>query len=34
VLKTRRLGYDGRGQHVLKAQADIDLAWNMLGGAH
>jgi 5-(carboxyamino)imidazole ribonucleotide synthase len=32
VLKTRRLGYDGRGQHVLKAQADIDVAWKKLGG--
>jgi 5-(carboxyamino)imidazole ribonucleotide synthase len=31
VLKTRRLGYDGRGQHVLKAQADIDVAWKKLG---
>jgi len=32
VLKTRRLGYDGRGQHVLRTTADIDVAWNKLGG--
>ena len=33
VLKTRRLGYDGKGQAVLRAAADIDAAWNALGGA-
>jgi 5-(carboxyamino)imidazole ribonucleotide synthase len=31
VLKTRRLGYDGKGQFVLQSEADIDLAWNALG---
>jgi 5-(carboxyamino)imidazole ribonucleotide synthase len=33
VLKTRRLGYDGKGQAVLRSAADIDAAWNSLGGA-
>jgi 5-(carboxyamino)imidazole ribonucleotide synthase len=33
VLKTRRLGYDGKGQRVLRAKADIDLAWAALGGS-
>jgi len=32
VLKTRRLGYDGRGQHYLRRRADIDAAWAALGG--
>jgi len=32
VLKTRRLGYDGKGQFVLRAMADIDGAWDALGG--
>jgi 5-(carboxyamino)imidazole ribonucleotide synthase len=32
VLKTRRLGYDGKGQLVLRAAADIDAAWSALGG--
>jgi 5-(carboxyamino)imidazole ribonucleotide synthase len=31
VLKTRRLGYDGRGQYFLRAPADIDIAWDALG---
>lgn len=31
VLKTRRLGYDGRGQFVVRTPADIDLAWQTLG---
>jgi 5-(carboxyamino)imidazole ribonucleotide synthase len=31
VLKTRRLGYDGRGQFVLRTAADIDTAWDALG---
>ena len=31
VLKTRRLGYDGKGQHVLRKPADIDAAWAALG---
>ena len=32
VLKTRRMGYDGKGQAVLRAQADLDTAWAALGG--
>jgi 5-(carboxyamino)imidazole ribonucleotide synthase len=32
VLKTRRLGYDGKGQAVLRSAADLDLAWTRLGG--
>lgn len=32
VLKTRRLGYDGKGQFVLRAGADIERAWQTLGG--
>jgi 5-(carboxyamino)imidazole ribonucleotide synthase len=31
VLKTRRLGYDGRGQYFLRANSDVDLAWSALG---
>jgi len=31
VLKTRRLGYDGRGQRVLKKRADVGPAWEALG---
>jgi 5-(carboxyamino)imidazole ribonucleotide synthase len=31
VLKTRRLGYDGRGQYFLREPADIDKAWDTLG---
>jgi 5-(carboxyamino)imidazole ribonucleotide synthase len=32
VLKTRRLGYDGKGQFVLHAAAQIDEAWDAIGG--
>lgn len=32
VLKTRRLGYDGKGQFRLRSAADVDAAWNALGG--
>jgi 5-(carboxyamino)imidazole ribonucleotide synthase len=32
VLKTRRLGYDGKGQQVLRTAADIDAGWTALGG--
>ncbi len=32
VLKTRRLGYDGKGQAVLRSAADLDPAWARLGG--
>ena len=31
VLKTRRLGYDGKGQFVLRAPADVQAAWDALG---
>ncbi len=31
VLKTRRLGYDGKGQAVLRSSADVDAAWARLG---
>lgn len=33
VLKTRRLGYDGKGQVVLRKREDAEAAWNMLGSA-
>jgi 5-(carboxyamino)imidazole ribonucleotide synthase len=32
VLKTRRLGYDGKGQTVLRNTADVERAWRQLGG--
>jgi 5-(carboxyamino)imidazole ribonucleotide synthase len=32
VLKTRRLGYDGKGQAVIRTRADIAAAWDALGG--
>lgn len=32
VLKTRRLGYDGKGQFVVRTENDIDAAWRTLGG--
>jgi 5-(carboxyamino)imidazole ribonucleotide synthase len=32
ILKTRREGYDGKGQFRIKSQADADAAWNALGG--
>jgi 5-(carboxyamino)imidazole ribonucleotide synthase len=32
VLKTRRLGYDGKGQFVLKSDSDQAPAWSALGG--
>jgi 5-(carboxyamino)imidazole ribonucleotide synthase len=32
VLKTRRLGYDGKGQFRLRAAADVEPAWQALGG--
>ncbi|MDF3981006.1 5-(carboxyamino)imidazole ribonucleotide synthase [Luteibacter sp. PPL554] len=33
VLKTRRLGYDGKGQFRLKTEADVEAAWEALGDA-
>jgi len=32
ILKTRRLGYDGKGQFRIKSPADVDAAWDALGG--
>jgi 5-(carboxyamino)imidazole ribonucleotide synthase len=32
VLKTRRLGYDGKGQAVLRTSEDLEPAWQQLGG--
>jgi len=31
VLKTRRMGYDGKGQVVIHAPGDLDAAWALLG---
>jgi 5-(carboxyamino)imidazole ribonucleotide synthase len=31
VLKTRRLGYDGRGQAFLRSPSDLDAAWERFG---
>lgn len=31
VLKTRRLGYDGKGQRYLRKPADVAAAWTALG---
>ncbi|MBN6104652.1 5-(carboxyamino)imidazole ribonucleotide synthase [Xanthomonas sp. CFBP 8703] len=31
ILKTRRLGYDGKGQFRIKSAADADAAWAALG---
>jgi len=31
VLKTRRLGYDGRGQFYIRSENDLDAAWEALG---
>jgi 5-(carboxyamino)imidazole ribonucleotide synthase len=33
VLKTRRLGYDGKGQFVLRRSEDVETAWAAVGGA-
>ena len=33
VLKTRKFGYDGKGQMVLKTARDVERAWAELGGA-
>lgn len=32
ILKTRSMGYDGKGQVVLKSTVDIESAWHMLCG--
>jgi 5-(carboxyamino)imidazole ribonucleotide synthase len=31
ILKTRRLGYDGKGQFRIRTRADADAAWDALG---
>ena len=31
ILKTRRLGYDGKGQFRIKSPSDVDAAWEALG---
>jgi len=31
VLKTRRLGYDGKGQVLIRDQEDLERAWQQLG---
>lgn len=33
ILKTRRLGYDGRGQALLRSASDLTGAWTATGGA-
>ena len=33
VIKTRREGYDGKGQFVVRAQTDLDRCWKELGGS-
>ncbi|MGH9352507.1 MAG: 5-(carboxyamino)imidazole ribonucleotide synthase, partial [Terriglobia bacterium] len=33
VLKTRRWGYDGKGQVVLRGPSDLDSVWTSMGGA-
>jgi 5-(carboxyamino)imidazole ribonucleotide synthase len=32
VVKTRRFGYDGKGQAVIRDAADIEPAWGQVGG--
>jgi len=32
ILKTRRFGYDGKGQAVLRRETDLEEAWAQLGG--
>jgi 5-(carboxyamino)imidazole ribonucleotide synthase len=31
ILKTRRFGYDGKGQHLLRSPGDAEQAWHTLG---
>jgi len=33
VAKTRRFGYDGKGQVVIRAEREVEQAWAELGGA-
>ena len=32
VVKTRRFGYDGKGQFVIRSTEDVEAAWTQLGG--
>ena len=32
ILKTRRLGYDGKGQCRIERRADVEAAWERIGG--
>ena len=32
ILKTRRMGYDGKGQFILRDKADLARAWAAIGG--
>ncbi len=32
VLKTRTMGYDGKGQFRIRSESDVDTAWNEIGG--
>lgn len=32
VVKTRRLGYDGKGQFIVREPANIEIAWKSVGG--
>ncbi|MDW8141603.1 MAG: ATP-grasp domain-containing protein, partial [Candidatus Bipolaricaulota bacterium] len=32
LLKTRRFGYDGKGQYLVRSSDDIERAWGALGG--
>jgi 5-(carboxyamino)imidazole ribonucleotide synthase len=33
IVKTRRGGYDGKGQHVVRTAAEVDAAWDALAGS-
>ncbi len=33
VLKRRRMGYDGKGQAVIRTESDVDAAWQAIGDA-
>jgi len=33
ILKTRRLGYDGKGQFAVRGAEDLDAAWTAMGAA-
>lgn len=32
ILKSRRMGYDGKGQAAIAIEADLPIAWSRLGG--